>query len=557
MTSGPSETAESTVPAQPPANGLEDRSRNEPERPWPLRVVRWWRTRHQGTTPEERRRVIDSLFSTGGGIRTGRFWALQAFAIVIATMGMSANSAAVVIGAMLVAPLMTPIMAVATALALGWPRRALVPLAGVVAAALGSIALAYVLTALVTTSTVTEEILARTSPDLRDLLVALAAGAAGALGTARQDVSASLPGVAVAVALVPPLAAIGACLQLGQMDLASGAFLLFATNLVAIVAAGILVLLWCGFVPARLIQRGRAAVWGGTAATVVLLVAVGIPLTIRTVEAAETAENNRAVTEAVLGWLAGQPDMDLTDLSIGETSVRVDVSGPEEPRDVSSLTRRIHSILGPDAQTTVRWSVQATTDGEDDTAERDSPDEEVDDLAIVRSVVDAWAADEPGIDVAGLSVGDDVVVVDVVGERAPTSVGVLASELRHATGRPLEAEVRFSERVVIEDDPVLERRSTIAAEVARQLRGTDVAVDAVRFDGSDDDEDLVDTVVVDLSGASPPSDPADIVDAVLSVVSELDGFVDDPEVLLRFTERRILDLTSPAGGPDRDLEPSG
>lgn len=550
MTSGSSETSEASAPARAPDNGLEDRARDDRPRAWPSRAARWWRTRHQGTTPEERRRVIDAMFSTGGGIRTGRFWALQAFAIVIATMGLSANSAAVVIGAMLVAPLMTPIMAVATALALGWPRRALVPLAGVVGAALGSVVLAFVLTALVTTSTVTDEILARTSPDLRDLLVALAAGAAGALGTARQDVSASLPGVAVAVALVPPLATIGACLQLGQLDLASGAFLLFATNLVAIVAAGILVLLWCGFVPARLIQRGRAAVWGGTAATAVLLVAVGIPLTIRTVEAAETAENNRAVTEAVLGWLGGQPELDLTDLSIGATTVRVDVSGPEEPQEVSSLTRRIRSILGPEAQTTVRWSVRATaeadTDDDTDTDPQRPPedaDEPTDDLAIVRSVVDAWAAEEPGIDVAGLSVGDDTVVVDVVGERAPTSVGVLAAELRRATGRQIEAEVRYSERIVVEDDPVTERRSAIAAELARTLRGSEIAVDAVRFDtGDDTDDDQVATVVVDLSGPEPPEDPGSLVDAVLDTVGGLDGFVDEPEVVLRFTERRILDL---------------
>jgi uncharacterized hydrophobic protein (TIGR00271 family) len=543
--------------ASAPNGGLEARADARPDTPLAY-VAWWWRTRHRGTTTEERRRVIDSLFSTGGGVRTGRFWAMQAMAIVIATMGLSANSAAVVIGAMLVAPLMTPIMAVATALALGWPQRAIVPLLGTVLAAAGSIVLAWGLHSLVTTATVTEEILARTSPDLRDLLVALAAGAAGALGTARQDVSAALPGVAVAVALVPPLATVGACLELGRTDLASGAFLLFATNLVAIVLAGIVVLLWCGFVPARLIQRGRVAVWGGTAATLALLVAVGVPLTLRTVEAAENAEANRAVTEVVIAWLAGQPDTELEDLTIRGQVVRIDVTGPGEPTDVAGLTRQIASVLGEESTTTVRWSVRATADPNATDPDPEPVDPREDDLVVVRSVVDTWAADEPGIDVVGVSVGDTTVVVDVVGERAPTTVRALADSLRTATGRELDAEVRFSQRLVIDDDPVVDRRATIAAAVARALGSGDVQVDAVRF--REDPDGRVDRITVDLGGSEVPDDPAALVTVVLDTIAELDGFTDDPEVVVRFTERRVLPLVPDApedGGETDDAAVAG
>ena len=550
MASTPDDGEPHSPATSPPdeATGLEDRNSNGPTSRL-AKIVEWWKTRHQGTTPEERRRVIDSMFSTGGGTRTGRFWALQAFAIVIATMGMSANSAAVVIGAMLVAPLMTPIMAVATSLALGWPQRAVVPLFGAVLASAGSVALAFVLHMFVATPSITNEVLARTSPDLRDLFVALAAGAAGALGTAREDVSASLPGVAVAVALVPPLAAIGICLQMGQLDLASGAFLLFATNLVAIILAGIVVLLWCGFVPARLIQRGRVAVWSGATVTLLAVVVVGVPLTIRTVEAATIAENNRAVTEAVIGWLDGQPQMELIDLGVSETAVRVDVSGPAEPTDVAALTRRIETILSPDATTTVRWSVRSTAiDAEDEVEEPagdDTPRD--DDLEVIRSVVDSWAALEHGIDIAGVSIGDDTVVVDVVGERAPTTVGLLAESLRVAAGRALDAEVRFSERITVGTEPGVDRRSTIAAEAARALADVEVAVDAVRF--REDTDGLVDQVVLDVSGENPPPDPAALVLDVLGVIDALDGFVEDPEVLIRFTERRILDLSGDGTDP--------
>lgn len=547
--------------AASPANATPDDETGLEERDGPTsrmgKVVEWWRTRHQGTTPEERRRVIDAMFSTGGGTKTGRFWALQAFAIVIATMGMSANSAAVVIGAMLVAPLMTPIMAVSTSLALGWPQRAIVPLVGALLASAGSVALAFVLHSLITTPAVTDEILARTSPDLRDLFIALAAGAAGALGTAREDVSSSLPGVAVAVALVPPLAAIGVCLQMGQIDLASGAFLLFATNLVAIILAGILVLLWCGFVPARLIQRGRVAVWSGAAATLAALVVVGVPLTIRTVEAATIAENNRAVTEAVIGWLDGQPQMELIDLRVSETAVRVDVSGPDGPTDVAALTRRIETILSPDATTTVRWSVRSTAiDSEDDREEPTGDDTaREDDLEIIRSVVDSWAALEHGIDVAGVSVGDDVVVVDVVGERAPTTVGLLAESLRVAAGRDIGAEVRFSERITVGTEPGIDRRSTIASETARRVAGEDLVVDAVRFEEADDG--LVHRVVIDLSGPSPPQDPAALAGAILEVVEDLDGFVAEPEIVIRFTERRVLEPATSPAEPTEGSDPNG
>jgi uncharacterized hydrophobic protein (TIGR00271 family) len=550
-TPGPDRDGSSSSGAAPDT-GLEERGTDN-DRSRLGKILDWWRTRHQGTTPEERRRVIDTMFTTGGGTRTGRFWALQAFAIVIATMGLSANSAAVVIGAMLVAPLMTPIMAVATSLALGWPQRAIVPLVGTLLASAGSVALAFVLHSLITTPSVTDEILARTSPDLRDLFIALAAGAAGALGTAREDVSASLPGVAVAVALVPPLATIGVCLQMGQMDLASGAFLLFATNLVAIVLAGILVLLWCGFVPARLIERGRVAVWSGAAVTLAALVVVGIPLTIRTVEAATIAENNRAVTEAVIGWLDRQPQLELVDLRISETVVRVDVSGPEEPTDVAALTRRIESLLSPDTATTVRWSIRSTAIDDDQPDEADPPADEAtesDDLDVIRSIVDSWAAEEAGIDVAGVSVGDEKVVVDVVGERAPTTVGQLAESLQRATGRDIEAEVRFSQRITVGADPTLDRRSTIAAAVTRALGSSDLAVDAVRF--RDDSDGLVREVVLDISGAEPPSEPATLVRVALEVIEDLDGFVDDPEIVIRFTERRVLDLSDPDA--DADIE---
>ncbi len=152
-----------------------------------------------------------------------RFGVMMALSIVVAVMGLSADSAAVVIGAMLLAPLMTPVMGVAAAVAMALPSLILRPLAYVASATVGGVFGSFVLGAVLSTGPLSAELLSRTSPDVRDLLVALAAGAAGAYAIVRPDVSASLPGVAVAVALVPPLASVGLALEAGRGDLARGA----------------------------------------------------------------------------------------------------------------------------------------------------------------------------------------------------------------------------------------------------------------------------------------------------------------------------------------------
>ncbi len=203
-----------------------------------------------------------------------RFASMLLLSLVIAVAGLLADSATLVIGAMLIAPLMTPVLAFAVALAMGWPRHLGRAGLTVVLASAGSVAMAWGLTAVLrgSGSGVTAQILGRTSPGVVDLVVALAAGAAGAYATAREDVSAALPGVAVAVALVPPLATIGVALKLGRPELARGALLLYVANLVAIVAAGVAVFVASGFVPTpRLAEVRRRVLTGGFAVAVAVL----------------------------------------------------------------------------------------------------------------------------------------------------------------------------------------------------------------------------------------------------------------------------------------------
>ena len=183
-------------------------------------------------TPK-RARIVRQEIADGSepGIR---FYILVVISTMIAGFGLAMNSTAVIIGAMLVAPLMTPIFGMALALIrsdanlLGQAARA--EIAGVVAAILMGVVLGKLYPALEPTP----EMLARTQPQLFDLLVAVFSGFAGAYALVDEKLSPALPGVAIATAIVPPLANSGLCLALGDVAAAVGSFLLFFANFLSI-----------------------------------------------------------------------------------------------------------------------------------------------------------------------------------------------------------------------------------------------------------------------------------------------------------------------------------
>jgi len=163
-------------------------------------------------------------------------------ATVIASLGLLANSAAVVIGAMLVAPWILPLRAAAYAILRGRPRllgRALVTLAVGVST---TVLVASALGALVGLPIHGSEVMARTTPNLLDLGIALVAGAVASYAKVRQKAVSALAGTAIAVALVPPVCTSGLLMASGDWDLAKGAALLFATNLLGILSGGLLTL---------------------------------------------------------------------------------------------------------------------------------------------------------------------------------------------------------------------------------------------------------------------------------------------------------------------------
>ncbi len=180
---------------------------------------------------------------TAGSEPGGRFYVLVIVSTMIAGLGLINNSTAVIIGAMLVAPLMTPIFGISLALIRNdtrlFTRAVEAETAGVAAA----ICMGFFLGIITPTLEPTPEMLSRTQPQLFDLLVAIFSGFAGAYALVDEKISPALPGVAIATAIVPPLANTGLCISVGAYAGAFGSFLLFFSNFLAILVVGAVVFL--------------------------------------------------------------------------------------------------------------------------------------------------------------------------------------------------------------------------------------------------------------------------------------------------------------------------
>lgn len=193
---------------------------------------------------ESKPRIYSNVFRSAE-VADLNYWLEIFFAIGIATLGLIISSPAVVIGAMLISPLMGPIIAAGLAVALGDFYLGIKSLANIVLSSLGSIFVAAVITWVLPFHTPTPEILARVQPTLLDLGVAIFSGMAGAVVVCRGGMGGgvtALPGVAVAVALMPPLGVVGFGVGSGwNWNIIRGGGLLYLTNLVAIIFCSFLI----------------------------------------------------------------------------------------------------------------------------------------------------------------------------------------------------------------------------------------------------------------------------------------------------------------------------
>jgi len=268
-----------------------------------LRLKQWWR-KVSRPIDRERRAEVQVLLRDSSSPNFD-FFLLVILSCVIATLGLLTDSAAVIIGAMLVAPLMSPIIGLGLASITGdshlLTNAASALLRGMLVAVLIAFLLAFGNRWLpfiqLGFDTLPGEILARTHPSPIDLLIALAGGMAAAFAMAMPNISAALPGVAIATALMPPLCTMGVGLALGRWDVAGGAFVLFITNAVAIAFAASLVFFLLGF--GQRDKNGGTSVPRNLFVTALLTVGLIIPLTILSVRFVQNANQNRVIEQII------------------------------------------------------------------------------------------------------------------------------------------------------------------------------------------------------------------------------------------------------------------
>ena len=311
-------------------------------------------------------RVVDSLTieSPWRSRSSTRFWVLLVLAGVIATSGVVADSTATVIGAMIVAPLMTPILGVALSLVLADRDRLIRSAAFVVGGALTVVAIGFLIGSIghpLDAYASNSQVAARISPRLIDLIAALATGTVGAFALVRSDISDTLPGVAIAISLVPPLAVVGLLLEVGRYADAGQAALLFGTNVAAIVVTGTAVLL-------AYRMRGTAQEAGyhvgdlsGTTLAFVAagLVAVAIPLTIGTLAVARDQRLAFQARPIAQQW-ARDAGWQIATVEAVDGAIIVTALGPPPQVDVERLRRDLDADGLAGADVTVRLVVGGT-----------------------------------------------------------------------------------------------------------------------------------------------------------------------------------------------------
>lgn len=180
------------------------------------------------------------------------FFVLIGFASALAVLGLIMNNAAIVIGAMVVAPLITPVFGFSLGLLIGRVRRMSISLWTITLGTILSLVVSVAVTLFVLFVqedgiVLTNEILSRTAPDLLFFLVALISGMVGAYAYVRHGILERIAGIAISVAIIPPLAVVGMQLALFNLHLAQQSFVLYVLNLLGICFGSILMFIFLGF----------------------------------------------------------------------------------------------------------------------------------------------------------------------------------------------------------------------------------------------------------------------------------------------------------------------
>ena len=254
---------------------------------------------------------------------------------------LASDSTATVIGAMIVAPLMSPILGIVLAMVLNDRRNLLRCLGTVVAGVCAVVVISFLLGVLViepVTAATNSQVASRVSPTLLDLLAALATGVVGSVALVRSDIGDTLPGVAIAISLVPPLTVVGLTLQSGAPDQAWGAMLLFLANVSAILATGVVTMAIYGMLPNQESALGVKSRWRrpGVIVVAALVVVVAVPVAATSLSIARTTTQKATVSRVADGW-ADTHGWSVVSVAPGADGVVVRVIGPPPAPDTEQL----------------------------------------------------------------------------------------------------------------------------------------------------------------------------------------------------------------------------
>ena len=267
------------------------------------------------------------------------FHFMLALSAIISTLGLLANSVAIIIGAMIIAPLMGPIVGMAFSVAMGnrklLRRSSFTLFKGLIL----TIAISWLTASAIGLETVESEVLSRTNPTLIDFGIAMAAGMAGAFTQTRRSIADAIPGVAIAVALVPPLSVIGIGLALKEQEIAIGSSLLFLTNLICIIFFGSLVFLFQSY---GNIDRAKK----GLALSTVVMFALGFPLTLSMRDLIIKKNVRYQISNAIINETEIFRDSDIQSITVnpkdGYLKVNIEVAAPANSinqADIRTLRR--------------------------------------------------------------------------------------------------------------------------------------------------------------------------------------------------------------------------
>ncbi|MEA5471926.1 DUF389 domain-containing protein [Spirulina sp. 06S082] len=263
---------------------------------------------------------------------------------LIATLGLLINSTAVIIGAMIVAPLMLPIRGFSFATLEGDLELLRVSSLAIIFGTILSLFVSWMVGAIVGLPEFGSEVMSRTQPTLIDLSIAVVAGAVGGYAKIRPSIGDAIPGVAISVALMPPLCVVGLSLSQGDISASSGAMLLYITNLTGINLACLGVYVISGY--ARSSEFSRTLSWG---VSIFLFLLLAIPLGISFWQlSGKTRANNSLKRILVSRAFLNRPDIKLTQSQVNwktnppsitlTVQVREDIQ-PEEVQEVEKLLK--------------------------------------------------------------------------------------------------------------------------------------------------------------------------------------------------------------------------